>query len=141
MIFTNCIKVSGEIDKIYDKVIDYFKGLEFNLKSNLKPTRAVFQRGSILYADLGLLKDKFQTKKCELEVNLTKEAPNVVIRCDYYVPWIISSKGSDIEEITKEFKGLETFIGLEKSFCPNCGIELFSSPHFCSHCGTVLKSK
>ncbi|MEW6069535.1 MAG: zinc ribbon domain-containing protein [Candidatus Thermoplasmatota archaeon] len=141
MIFTKELRTEGELSVIYDKVIDYFKSLNFNLKSNVKPTRAIFQRGSVLFADVGLFRDRFETKKCELEVNLTKEAQNVVIRCDYYVPWIISSKGRDSEEIAKELKGLETFITIEKNFCPNCGTEIFGSPLYCSRCGTALKSE
>lgn len=139
MIFTKQLRAEGEINIVYDKVIEYFKSLNFDLKQNLAPTKVIFQRGSILFADVGLLRDKFKTKKCELEVNLTKEGNDIAIRCDYYVPWIISSKGRDSEEIAKELKGLETFITVEKKFCNSCRKEVLGTAIYCPYCGRELK--
>ncbi len=147
-------------DKVYDKAIEYFTSLGFKLKENVKPEKAVFERGSILFADVGVLKDKFQTKKCELELNLTKEKNEVIVRCDYYVPWIISSKNRDVDEINREVEGLGRFVAVthtkessehiitEKEIitreiimipCKHCGALFEATAIKCPNCGAGLK--
>lgn len=150
MICTVYARVNDNIsaDKVYDKAVEYFTSLGFELKENVKPEKAVFERGSILFADVGVLKDKFQTKKCELELNLTKEKNEVTVRCDYSVPWIISSKSRDMAEINNEIKGLERFIVVTYSHIKEPSEHVITEKEIitreiimtpCKHCGALFE--
>ncbi len=114
MIWSTSITVNENINMIYDSVSQYFTSLGFKTKTTVKPTRLILERGSVLFADVGILRDKWVTKKCELEINLVASEKSVNIKCDYYVPWVISSKGRDLEAINKETEGLKNFIMAQK---------------------------
>lgn len=114
MIWSTSVTVNKNIDRVYDFISQYFTSLGFKTKNAVKPTRVILERGSVLFADVGVLRDKWATKKCELEINLTACEDSVSIRCDYYVPWVISSKGRDLEAINKETEGLKNFIMAQK---------------------------
>lgn len=114
MIWSTSTTIDGNINKIYNSVSQYFTSLGFKTKNAVKPTRLILERGSILFADVGVLRDKWTTKKCELEVNFVPSEDSVTIKCDYYVPWVISSKGRDLDGINKETEGLKNFIMAQK---------------------------
>jgi hypothetical protein len=143
MIYTTYAKASGEnnLEKIYTRTLEYFQGLGFALKENVKPVRLVFKRGSILFAELGILKDNFKTKKCELEINLEKEDDKIKIRCDYYIPWIIAWKSKDLEEVNKEVKDLESFLVhvQKEKICKVCQKKpMQKDAVYCAYCGNLL---
>ncbi len=114
MIWSTSITVNENINMIYDSVSQYFTSLGFKTKTTVKPTRLILERGSVLFADVGILRDKWVTKKCELEINFVPSEDSVTIKCYYYVPWVISSKGRDLEGINKETEGLKNFIMAQK---------------------------
>lgn len=114
MIWSNSVTVEGNINTAYDSALQYFTSLGFKAKNCVKPARLILERGSILFADVGILRDKWETKKCELEINFVPSENNILIKCDYYVPWVISSKGRDLERINKEIEGLKNFITVQR---------------------------
>ncbi len=115
MIWSNSVTVERDINSVYDFALQYFTSLGFKTKNCTKPTRLILERGSVLFADVGILRDKWETKKCELEVNLVSSVKSVLIKCDYYVPWVISSKGRDLTAINDEIEGLKNFITAPKN--------------------------
>ena len=114
MIWSNSVTVERDINSVYDFALQYFTSLGFKTKNCTKPTKLILERGSVLFADVGILMDKWETKKCELEVNLVPSEKSVLIKCDYYVPWVISSKGRDFSAVTNEIEGLKNFITVQK---------------------------
>lgn len=114
MIWSNSVTVERDINTVYDFTLQYFTSLEFKTKNCTKPTRLILERGSVMFADVGVLRDEWKTKKCELEVNLVQSEKSVLIKCDYYVPWVISSKGRDLAAINDEIEGLKNFITVQK---------------------------
>ena len=114
MIWSNSVTVERDINTVYDFTLQYFTSLEFKTKNCTKPTRLILERGSVMFADVGVLRDKWKTKKCELEVNLVQSEKSVLIKCDYYVPWVISSKGRDLEAVNKETEEFKNFITAHK---------------------------
>ncbi|MBU3902355.1 MAG: hypothetical protein KKE04_03190 [Candidatus Thermoplasmatota archaeon] len=115
MIWSNSVTVERDINTVYDFTLQYFTSLEFKTKNCTKPTRLILERGSVMFADVGVLRDKWKTKKCELEVNLVQSEKSVLIKCDYYVPWVISSKGRDLTAINDEIEGLKNFVVTQKN--------------------------
>jgi hypothetical protein len=114
MIWSNSVTVERDINSVYDFALQYFISLGFKTKNCTKPTRLILERGSVLFADVGILMDKWETKKCELEINLVPSEKSVNIKLDYYVPWVISSKGRDLTAINDEIEGLKNFITAQK---------------------------
>lgn len=107
---SNSFIVSGDINQIYDQASQYFISQGFSLKSGIKPTYLVFEKGTKRLGFTTDIKKIGQT----LHVNISRdERGDIVVHCKYVfsiVTGALMITAGDKQKLDEEIMRLKNMI-------------------------------